>query len=120
ASQVPLQLPLPGGGHVVPDGVFGLEYRLPDRSAYRFFALEVDRGTMPVLRRENSSSSYLSKLSAYRTLIDTRAFKSHLGISTFLPLSCATELHPDHTKRHSCVTYESRILAQAFCLNRAI
>ncbi len=34
----------------MPDGVFGLEYRSSGAPLYRFFALEIDRGTMPIAR----------------------------------------------------------------------
>src|SRR3569832_2854121 len=49
-SPTPFRLPNPAGGYLVPDGVFGLEYEAEGERSYRFFALEVDRGTMPIAR----------------------------------------------------------------------
>ncbi len=50
SSAIPFRIPLAGGGALMPDGVFGLEYRSSGAPLYRFFALEIDRGTMPIAR----------------------------------------------------------------------
>ena len=72
---------------IVPDGLFGLEYTCDARKAYRFFALEVDRGTMPVARRDSRQTSLLEKLRTYREIIERRLYKDHWGISTLLVLT---------------------------------
>src|SRR5258708_18593607 len=46
SSATPFRLPVPSGRYLVPDGLFGLEYATGASKAYRFFALEADRGTM--------------------------------------------------------------------------
>jgi hypothetical protein len=75
---------------VAPDGMFGIEYDVDGGKAYRFFALEADRGTMPVIRSNEKQTSYLGKLAAYREIVSTRAYKTHLGIPNLLVLTVTT------------------------------
>lgn len=88
-SSVPFRVPV-AGRSVVPDGLFGLEYRDGARKSYRFFALEVDRGTMPVTRSESSASSIAAKFDDYRELVASGAHKAHWGISTLVVLMVTT------------------------------
>lgn len=90
ASGAPLRLPVPSGGFLVPDGVFGIEYQDGDAKAYRFFALEADRGTMPVLRTRLGQTSYLAKLAAYREIIAQQVHKTHWGVPNLLVLTVTT------------------------------
>jgi Replication-relaxation len=84
---MPLRIPA-GVRSVVPDGMFGLEYRREDgRKSYRFFALEADRGTMPVHRSSTARTSYLEKLGGYERVLADRVFHSHLGIPNLLVLT---------------------------------
>lgn len=88
ATQVrplPHAIPL-GSASLIPDGVFGLEYREQNCSRYRFFALEVDRGTMPFIRSDRVQSSLTAKLELYRELLATGAHQRHWGISRLLVL----------------------------------
>lgn len=78
------------GVAIVPDGIFGLEYRAGERLSYRFFAVEVDRGTMPVMRTERSQTSYAAKLNAYKQLIQAGAPKALLGIPNLFVLTLTT------------------------------
>ena len=75
---------------LVPDGVFGIEYESDGRSTYRFFALEADRGTMPVKRSSPDQSSYLGKLATYHEIIAQRVQKWHWGIPNLLVLTVTT------------------------------
>jgi hypothetical protein len=72
---------------LVPDGLFGIEYAAGDKKAYRFFALEADRGTMPVIRSTAGQSSYLGKIAAYREIIAHRVHKTHWGLPNLLVLT---------------------------------
>lgn len=72
---------------VEPDAIFGLEYISTGPSSYRFFALEADRGTMPVWRSNLIQSSYLKKLLAYRELISRRLHNTRLGLPSLLVLT---------------------------------
>ncbi len=89
-SPMPFRIPVSSGG-IVPDGLFGLEYRHEGRKAYRFFALEADRGTMPITRSDNRQTSYLGKLDAYREAIARQAHRSHLGIPNLFVLTITTD-----------------------------
>ncbi|MBX3490334.1 replication-relaxation family protein [Parvibaculum sp.] len=73
--------------YVVPDGLFGLEYRMTGERSYRFFALEIDRGTMPIHRSNALQSSFSAKLRAYRDIAERDVHKSRLGIPNLLILT---------------------------------
>jgi hypothetical protein len=95
APEATRNLPMPfripaGSGSVVPDALFGLEYKTENKTMFRFFALEADRGTMPVTRSNPSQTSYLGKLNAYREIIAQRTFKTHLGLPNLLVLTVTT------------------------------
>lgn len=82
---VPFQIPIPSGGYLVPDGLFGIEYGiLNSQTAYRFFALEVDRGTMPISRSGVGQTSYLRKLAAYREIVAQQIHRTRWGIPNLL------------------------------------
>ena len=74
----------------MPDGLFGIEYGSGGTKAYRFFALEADRGTMPVVRSGAGQTSYLAKLASYQKIIGSRTFKTHLGLPNLLVLTLTT------------------------------
>lgn len=73
-------------GHVIPDAVFGLEYGTGEKKAYRFFALEADRGTMPVVRGSSLQSSLLAKIRLYSGLMSSGGVRTHLGLPNLLVL----------------------------------
>ncbi len=75
---------------IVPDGLFGIEYGLAGTKAYRFFALEADRGTMPIMRTNHNQTSYLGKIAAYREIVSKQGYKSHLGVPVLLILTVTT------------------------------
>ena len=87
ASATPFRLPLPSGGYLVPDGIFGIEYRGGEAKTYRFFALEADRGTMPITRSNPKQTSYLGKLASYGEVIGRQVHKTHWGIPNLLMLT---------------------------------
>jgi hypothetical protein len=90
ASATPFRMPLPTGGGVVPDGMFGLEYDNGGNKTYRFFALEADRGTMALSRSDGGQTSYLGKIAAYRDLLAHQVHKIALGIPNLLVLTITT------------------------------
>lgn len=87
-ASMPFRIPV-GNSAVIPDGLFALEYRADGRKTYRFFALEADRGTMPVSRTNPAQTSYLAKLDAYRALLAHGLHKTHWGIPNLLVLTIA-------------------------------
>ena len=88
---MPMSFPTAHGtGRAVPDGLFGLEYAVGEKKTYRFFALEADRGTMPVARSNPDQTSYVGKLAAYREILSRHVYKTHLGIPNLLVLTVTT------------------------------
>lgn len=93
-SAAPFRFPAStSSGEIVPDGLFGLEYAANGVKAYRFFAVEADRGTMPVIRSDSSQTSCVGKLAAYREFLLRRGYKGHLGIPNLLVLLITTGSH---------------------------
>ena len=80
-----------GSESVVPDAMFGLEYRHEGRKAFRFFALEADRGTMPIARATNLGTSVMAKLGAYQNVLAREVHRSRLGVPDLLVLTVTTE-----------------------------
>jgi hypothetical protein len=85
-SALPFRVPLAMGA-VIPDGLFGIEYRSDERKSYRFFALEVDRGTMPIERTDQTKTAYLAKLAGYQEVMAGQLSKSHWGIPNLFVLT---------------------------------
>lgn len=91
-ASFPLRLPVgpTADRFVVPDALFGLEYLSGARPSYRFFALEADRGTMPISRTAGIQSSLAGKLGAYGELFACEAYRRHLGVPNLLVLMVTT------------------------------
>lgn len=79
-----------GNTGVIPDGVFGVEYAWGAGTAYRFFALEVDRGTMPVARNDPRQTSVMGKLGAYQAIADGQLYRQVWGVPNLLVLVVTT------------------------------
>jgi hypothetical protein len=75
---------------IVPDALFGVEYVSGQAKAYRFFALEADRGSMPVVRSNSALTSLMAKVAAYREIIARKIHRTRLGIPTLLVLTVTT------------------------------
>ena len=75
---------------IVPDGLFGLEYKRDGSKVYLFFALDADRNTLPVTRSDLQQTSYLRKILAYRQISIQSIHKSQLGIPNLLVLTVTT------------------------------
>jgi DNA-binding Lrp family transcriptional regulator len=76
---------------IVPDRVFALEY--PDQNAQMqrvHFFLEADRGTMPVVRRTLSQTSFYRKLLAYEATWTQKIHQRQLGVHRFRVLTVTT------------------------------
>jgi hypothetical protein len=75
----------------IPDRVFALEYTDQDGQLQRaYFFLEADRGTMPVIRRTLSQTSFFRKLLAYEATWTNKVHQRHLGIPRFRVLTVTT------------------------------
>lgn len=99
----PLAVPLSGGATLIPDRLFGLHY--PD-VGYRFFAVECDRNTESIERRNLRQSSLARKFAGYVELLRTQAYRSWWGIPNLHVLVITTsETHArnilDHLRRET-------------------
>lgn len=75
---------------LVPDAIFGIEYLYDSRKTYRFFALEADRNTEPVVRGNLLQTSYLRKLLQYRAVATQRTYLTRFGLPNLLVLTVTT------------------------------
>lgn len=84
-----LAIPLlgPGGKALVPDSLFGLEY---PGSGYRFFAVEIDRNTESIERRNLAQSSFGQKIAGYLALLENRSYHSWWGLPNLHVLTVTT------------------------------
>lgn len=76
---------------IVPDAVFGLHYTdRPDGKNRAYFMVEIDRGTMPILRRDISQSSFARKLHSYADSYERKLHTELYGIKNFRVLTVTT------------------------------
>lgn len=73
---------------VVPDLVFGLESR---DGSKRSFMVEIDRGTMPVVRADIVQTSFERKMRAYLTAHAAKQHERKFGWKTFRVLTVTTD-----------------------------
>ena len=76
---------------VIPDRVFAFEYTDQTGQVQRtYFFLEADRGTMPVMRRGLTQTSFYRKLLAYEATWTNKVHQRYLGIQRFRVLTVTT------------------------------
>lgn len=75
---------------LVPDLVFGLMF--PDGSRHSFM-VEIDRGTMPIVRSDIRQTSFERKMRAYLTAHAAKQHEKHFGWQTFRVLTVTTDHH---------------------------
>lgn len=73
--------------NLVPDGLFGLEYKKPDgRTQWIFYALEAERKNR-VWCHNLQQTSWLKKVLAYREIRKSKTYKTHLGLPNLMVLA---------------------------------
>lgn len=76
---------------VIPDRVFAIEHTDRNGQVQRAsFFLEADRGTMPVIRKGLTQTSFFRKLLAYEATWSSKVHQRHLGIQRFRVLTVTT------------------------------
>jgi hypothetical protein len=75
---------------VVPDLAFGLSFADGSR---HYFAVEIDRGTMPVVRSDFWQTSFERKMRGYLTAHSAKQHERQFGWSTFRVLTVTTDEH---------------------------
>lgn len=69
---------------LIPDALFGLEYRTSAGPRYRFFIVEADRGTEPTQSSCMSRKSHRRNFLQYREYVGRGLYKQHLGLTAAL------------------------------------
>ena len=69
---------------LIPDAMFGLEYKSGDQKSYIFFLVEADRGTEPLKVKNLARKSYLRSIQQYRKLVGAKLYKEHFGLNAGL------------------------------------
>ncbi len=76
---------------IVPDAVFGIEYTdKPEGKNKAYFFVEIDRGTMPILRRDIRQTSFARKMHSYADTFERKLHTEHFGIRNFRVLTVTT------------------------------
>lgn len=83
AAANPMALPLRGLDRdwLLPDDLFGIQGRDERGTWYRRFAVEIDRNTESIERRNLSQSAFGQKIAGYSQVLSERAYRAHFGIS---------------------------------------
>jgi Replication-relaxation len=93
---------------VIPDGVFALEFG--DQSGNRnraYFFLEADRGTMPVMRRNLSQTSFYRKLLAYEATWSQSIHRTRFGFHRFRVLTVTASAERVNSLLNACSKLKS-------------
>jgi hypothetical protein len=83
----PMAVQLPGGNTLIPDDLFGIEY--PD-VGFRFFAVEIDRNTESIERKNMDQNAFGRKVAGYLTVLRDRLYQSHWGLPNLSVLTVTT------------------------------
>lgn len=86
----PMAIPLFSQGPetaIIPDDLFGLEY---PGSGFRFFAVEIDRNTESIERRDQTQNAFSKKIRGYLDVLSNQTFRSHWGLPNLHVLTITT------------------------------
>ena len=113
----PLALPTSNASspELIPDVVFGLEY--PD-AGYRFFAVEIDRNTESIERRNLRQSAFARKVEGYVAALLRQSYRSWWGLPNLHVLTVTTNAtHArklvEHIRQHVPPKMQSRFAVMA-------
>jgi hypothetical protein len=107
----PLALPVPGSSQtLVPDTLFGLEY---PGTGFRFFAVEIDRNTESIERRDLRQSAIARKVTGYLAVLRDQTYRAWWGLPNLHVLiitTNATHGHNilDYIRRQNAGDHEDR------------
>ncbi|MDA9473531.1 hypothetical protein XI03_03190 [Bradyrhizobium sp. CCBAU 65884] len=73
---------------LVPDLIFGIRFSDGSR---RCFMVEIDRGTMPIMRADVAQTSFARKMNAYLAVHEAKKHESQLGWKAFRVLTVTTD-----------------------------
>ena len=67
--------------NLIPDALFGIEYKSGQSPSYRFFVVEADRATEPLTSKNFNRKSALRSYEAYKSYIEDGYYRAHLGLT---------------------------------------
>jgi hypothetical protein len=92
---------------VIPDYVFALDFKVGSGTGKRaFFFLEADRGTMPVIRKNLSQTSFYRKLLAYEATWSQSIHRTKFGFHRFRVLTVTTSVERLKSLLEACSKLE--------------
>ncbi|WP_420860318.1 replication-relaxation family protein [Algirhabdus cladophorae] len=96
---------------IVPDIIFGLHYTdQPQGKNKAYFMVEIDRGTMPIIRTDIGQTSFARKLHSYADTFERKLHVEHFGIKNFRVLTVTTS----HERIENMIAaYRSEIVERA-------
>lgn len=111
----PMAVPLYGFSDqkaIVPDDLFGLEY---PGAGFRFFAVEIDRNTESIERKDQSQNAFGKKITGYIDILKNQTFRTHWGLPNLHVLTVTTNATHglnilEHVKRQNEPRLEGRFL----------
>jgi hypothetical protein len=85
----PMAITLPGVDRhaLIPDDLFGIEY---PGVGFRFFAVEIDRNTESIERKNLDANTFGRKITGYLALLRNRLYRSHWGLPNLSVLTITT------------------------------
>lgn len=96
---------------IVPDEVFGLHYLdKPEGKNKAYFFVEIDRGTMPITRRDIRQTSFARKLMSYADTHERKLHTERFGIKNFRVLTITTSQERINTMQQA---WESEVSHRA-------
>lgn len=109
----PLAVPIAGYGartSIVPDDLFGLEY---PGIGFRFFAVEIDRNTESIERKNLAQRAFGFKVAGYLSVLRNRLYLDHWGVPNLHVLTVTTNAThalnlAGHVGRHADPGYADR------------
>ncbi len=100
---------------LIPDAIFGLEYKSETGSRFRFFALEADRATEPATSTNFNRKSFLRSLLQYDAYVAKGGYRRHLNLTApLLVLNVSSD--PVRTVRMTDLTAKHYAQGNSFML----
>lgn len=75
---------------LIPDAMFGIEYKVGSSARYRFFLVEADRNTEPNRSRRVDRKSTLRSVLQYREFIGRGRYKEHFSLTSGMSVLTVT------------------------------
>jgi hypothetical protein len=91
----PMAIPIAGMGQktLIPDDLFGLEY---PSVGFRFFAVEIDRNTESIERKNMAQNTFGAKIAGYLDILRNQTYRAYWGLPNLHVLTITTNAMHAH------------------------